>query len=104
MLSKNNISPDFPNSEAALFLMTFAFFFIMTMRHSRNYFYIGAMFFVFIFILAAYFISGIYVHHLKPSDLLAGYVFSAVWVTGMVFTMEMFRLISLIKSDLTKDK
>lgn len=104
MLSKNNISPDFPNSEAALFVMTFAFFFIMMMRHSRNYFYIGVMFFVFIFILAGYFISGIYVHHLKPSDLLAGYVFSAVWVTGMVFTMEMFRLISLIKSDLTKDK
>lgn len=46
------------------------------------------VFVIFLLILLAYLVSGIYIHQLKPSDLIAGYVFSAVWLTGMAFSLE----------------
>ncbi|GGH73130.1 membrane protein DedA with SNARE-associated domain [Pullulanibacillus pueri] len=93
----NNISPDFPNVQAMLLLSIYGFFMIMLIRHTKDFLFATIVFLVYIFILMVYFVSGIYVHDLKPSDLAAGYVFSAVWVTGMVFSLEMFRLLALIK-------
>lgn len=92
------ISPGFPNVQAMLFFTVFGFFVILFIRHAKVFLFAAIVFFVFVFILAAYFISGIYAQGLKPSDLAAGYVFSAVWLTGMAFSLEMFRLLSMIKN------
>lgn len=93
------ISPGFPNVQAMLLLSVYGFFVIMLIRHSDNFLFAIIVFFLFIFVLIVYFISSIYAYGLKPSDLVAGYVFSAVWVTGMAFSLEMFRLLSLIKNE-----
>lgn len=101
MLNGKNISMDFPN-EASMILMAFyGFLFIMLFRHHRNYFFDIIMFIFFIVILLAFSISGIYLHHIQPSDLAGGYVFGAVWTSGMIFSMEMFRFLSMIKSERT---
>lgn len=97
MLNSKTISSDFPNEQTMLVLSAYGFFFIMFIRHKKRFLLSVVMFVLFLLLLLAYFISGIYLHHRNPSDLVAGYVFSAVWVTGMVFSLEMFRLLSIIK-------
>ena len=97
ILSKNNISPDFPNAQTMLIMSVYGFFLIMLIRHKKRYLLSGVLIILFLLLLVGYFISSIYFHQFNPSDLLGGYVFSAVWVTGMSFLLEMFRLLSLIK-------
>jgi membrane protein DedA with SNARE-associated domain len=97
MLTGQPISSDFPNGQAMQVMTAYGFFFIMFIRHKKRFLLSVVMSVLFLLLLVAYFISGIYLHHLNPSDLVAGYVFSAVWVTGMVFSLEMFRLLSIIK-------
>jgi membrane protein DedA with SNARE-associated domain len=104
ILNNKLISPDFPNEQAMLIMNAYGFFLIMFIRHRRDFLLSTIMFFFVIFILICYFISGIYMHQLKPSDLLTSYVFSAVWITGMVFSLEMFRLLSLIKIKMKEEK
>lgn len=97
MLSGRSISLDFPNEEAMLILSVYGFFFVMIVRHSNSFLYTTIMLFVFLLILGSFFISSIFISRLIPSDLLGGYVFSAVWLTGMFFSLEMFRFLNLIK-------
>jgi membrane protein DedA with SNARE-associated domain len=104
MLNSHNISPDFPNENSMLVLSVYGLFFIMFIRHKKRILLSAVMFVLFLLLLLAYFLSGIYLHHLNPSDLVAGYLFSAVWVTGMVFSLEMFRLLSIIKGNLKSGK
>lgn len=97
MLNKNNTSSDFPNQPSMLLMSAFGFLLFMLIRHKRNYLLAVAEFSIFLFILLGYFAGGIYMHQIRPNNLVAGYVFGAVWVTGMSFSLEMFRLLSLIK-------
>lgn len=99
LLNKTSISPDFPDEQTMLVMSVYGFFLIMFIRHKRNYFLSVFVIVLFLLLILAYFISGIYLHHHKPSDLVAGYVFSSAWLTGMTFSMEMFRLLSLIKEE-----
>jgi membrane protein DedA with SNARE-associated domain len=91
------ISNNFPNEKAMLIMSVYGFFLIMFIRHKKDFLLATVMFFLVLFILTGNFISEIYIFHFKPSDLLTSYVFSGVWVTGMAFSLEMFRLLSLIK-------
>jgi membrane protein DedA with SNARE-associated domain/membrane-associated phospholipid phosphatase len=100
MLNSQKISSDFPNEQTMLVLSVYGFFFIMFIRHKKRLLLSTFMFVLFLLLLLAYFISGIYLHHLNPSDLVAGYIFSAVWTTGMVLSLEMFRLLSIIKANI----
>jgi membrane protein DedA with SNARE-associated domain len=97
MLNGRSISLDFPNEQAMLVMSVYGFFFVMIVRHSISFLYTTIMLFVFLFILLSFFLSTIFISKLIPSDLLGGYVFSAVWVTGMIFSLEMFRFLNLIK-------
>jgi membrane protein DedA with SNARE-associated domain len=99
MLNKNSISADFPNEQSMVVMSVYGFLLFMLIRHNKNYLLSVVNFLFFLLILFAYFISGIYIHDLKPNDLVAGYVFSAVWITGMSFSLEMFRLLYLIKKN-----
>jgi membrane protein DedA with SNARE-associated domain len=103
MLSNHQISSDFPNEQAMLMMAVYGFFFMMAIRHQKDYFFAVLMILLFILVLSAYFLGGIYSYGLKPSDIVAGYVFGAVWLTGMAFSMEMFRLLSLIKENIIGD-
>lgn len=100
MLSGKFISQDFPNQQSMILIVFYGFFLMMASRHQRSYLFGSIMFFLFIFILLAYSISGIFVSHVNPSDLMAGYVFGAVWLSGMIFSLELFRFLSLIKENL----
>jgi membrane-associated phospholipid phosphatase len=104
MLNKNDTSPDFPNEQSMLVMAVYGFCFLMLIRHKRRYLLSVIVFVIFLLLLVAYFISGIFIHQLKPSDLVAGYVFSAVWLTGMAFSLEMFRLLSIVKENLKEGK
>jgi membrane protein DedA with SNARE-associated domain len=97
MLTGRGISVDFPNEQAMLLMAVYGFFFVMLVRHRNSFLFTTIMLFVFLIILLSYFISAIFVSQLKPNDLLGGYVFSAVWVTGMTFSLETFRLLNLLK-------
>jgi hypothetical protein len=66
-------------------------------RHQHNYLLMAILFSVFIMLLLAFGASGIYLSGLNPNDLLAGYVFGAVWGSGMILLLELFRFLSLIK-------
>jgi membrane protein DedA with SNARE-associated domain len=96
----SNISAQFPDAPAMLLVSILSFFFIMLIRHYRNYHIIFVLLVCFISILTAYFISGVYIMHAEPSDIMAGYLFSAVWVSGMLFALETFRFLSLLKKEL----
>jgi membrane protein DedA with SNARE-associated domain len=96
----SDISAQFPDAPSMYFVSILSFFFIMLIRHYRNYQVIFFLMLGYLFMLTAYFISGVYLVHAEPSDMMAGYVFSAVWVSGMLFALETFRFISLLKREL----
>lgn len=100
MISGNYISSDFPNQQSLILIVFYGFFLMMLIRHQRSYLFGLTMFFLFIFVLLAYSICGVYIARVNPSDLMAGYVFGAVWVSGMIFSLELFRFLSLIKENL----
>lgn len=99
MLTKNTISTNFPNEESLLLMSAFGFLLYMLIRHRRRYLLAVAEFFLFCLILLGYFVSGIDIQHIPPNNLIAGYVFGAVWITGMAFSLETFRLLTLIKKN-----
>jgi len=43
-------------------------------------------------------------HHLLPSDIAAGFVFSSVWLSGIIFSLELFRFVSLLKENIREEK
>ncbi|GGE56642.1 hypothetical protein GCM10011391_39430 [Pullulanibacillus camelliae] len=93
-----HISSDFPNAPSMYLLCTLGYFLFMLIRHHRNYQFSVMTTLFFVIILAAYFISGTY-GHVLPSDLIAGYVFSAVWICGMFLALETFRFLSILKKE-----
>ncbi len=103
MMSDLHVSTDFPNRSSMLFISIYGFFILMLIRHRKNFLLSAMLFFFFLFILLVYFVSGIYVQHLQPSEIAAGLVFGAVWLTLMALGLEMFRLLSFIKKDIEKD-
>lgn len=98
----NKVSSDFPDEQSMLFMASYGFLLFMLIRHNRNYLLSVGVFLAFLFILLAYFVSGIYLQD-SPNNLIAGYVFSAAWVTGMSCALEMFRLLSLIKEKIKNE-
>ncbi len=102
MLNQKNISAGFPNEQSMLFMSVYGFLLFMLIRHKRNYLLGTAEFLLFLLLLLGYFVSGIYIHHMNPNDLVAGYVFSAAWLTGMLFSLEMFRLLAIIKKNINR--
>lgn len=99
MLSGNTVSSDFPDMNSVTFVTFYGALLLMFLRHQRNYIFGGILLFVLIFILLSFSICNVYLYHINPSDLVAGYVFGAAWVTGMAFTLELFRFVSLLKND-----
>ncbi|MDD9147525.1 VTT domain-containing protein [Sporolactobacillus sp. CQH2019] len=97
MLSGKYISSNFPDWRAMILIVFYGFFLMMLIRHQRSYLFGTILFFLYLFFLLVYSISGVYVYHVNPSDLMAGYVFGAVWLSGMIFSLELFRFLSLIK-------
>lgn len=97
MLNKSAISTDFPNEQTVLLMSVYGFFLYMIIRHRKKFLFSLVMSVLLLLLFFAYFFSGIYLHYLKPSDLIGGYVFSAVWLTGMILSMEMFRLLAIVK-------
>jgi len=104
ILNDRNISGDFPNEQTVLVMSVYGFFLFIFIRHQKNFVSSVIMTIAFFLLLAAYFLSGVYLHHSNPSDLVGGYVFSAVWLTGMFLALEMFRLLSTIKEHEKKAK
>jgi membrane protein DedA with SNARE-associated domain len=99
-----NISSQFPDGPAMYLVSILGFFFIMLIRHHRNYLIIFILLASFVLILSAYFISCIYNMHAEPNDILAGYLLSGVWVSGMFFALETFRFLSLLKRELKSSR
>lgn len=99
MLSQRSISSDFPDIQSILVMAVYGFFFFISIRHHRRYFLSIGLFILLLTVLAAFFVSEVFINNRNPSDLAAGFVFSAVWLTGMTFSMEMFRLLSIIKNN-----
>lgn len=99
MLSQRSISSDFPDIQSILVMAVYGFFFFISIRHHRRYFLSIGLFILLLTVLAAFFVSEVFINNRNPSDLAAGFVFSAVWLTGMTFSMEMFRMLSIIKNN-----
>lgn len=100
----SKLSTNFPNEKSMLILTVFGYCLIMLIRHNLNYLLSIGMFFIFIFVLLSFSISSVFLHHLNPSDIMAGYVFSSVWLTGTIFSLEMFRFVSLLKMSMLEKK
>ncbi|WP_100488815.1 VTT domain-containing protein [Sporolactobacillus pectinivorans] len=100
MLSGKYIVSDFPNEQSLILIVFYGLLLMMLIRHQKNYFSGAVLFFVFLSFLLAYSVCGVYIAHINPSDLMAGYVFGAVWISGMILSLELFRLVSLIKENL----
>jgi membrane-associated phospholipid phosphatase len=98
----NKVSSDFPDEQSMLLLAAYGFLLFMLIRHNRNYLLSVGMFLLFLVIISAYFVSGIYLQY-SPNNVIAGYVFSAAWVTGMLCALEMFRFLSLIKEKIKSE-
>ncbi|MBE6185387.1 VTT domain-containing protein [Heyndrickxia ginsengihumi] len=103
LFSNKHISSNFPDQSAMFLVSVFGFFLIMLLRHHRYYKLITVLLASFIFILALYGISAIYINHSEPSDIIAGYVFGGAWVSGMFLALEMFRFLSILKRSLIKE-
>jgi len=93
-----HINAGFPDTPSMYLVCTFGYFLFMLIRHHRNYQFSVMTSLFFVMILVSYFISGIYFHML-PSNLVAGYVFSAVWICGMLLALETFRFLSILKKE-----
>lgn len=100
----NRISPHFPDMPSILVLSIYGFLFIMLIRHKRNWILSFITFVFFVLVLSWSFTSRIYLHQIRPSDLVAGYVFSAVWISGMLLALEMFRFLNLLKKESVKNE
>lgn len=99
-----NVSQNFPNEKSMLILSILGYFFVMLIRHNKNYLFTIVMFFMFVLVILGYSISSVYLHHLLPSDIAAGFVFSSVWLSGVIFSLEMFRFVSLLKMNMKEAK
>jgi membrane protein DedA with SNARE-associated domain len=99
MLNGSYTGADFPNERSMMFVIIIGFFGMMLVRHQKNYLISIIELFMFIVILLVYSISVVSVLHITPSDLLAGYVFGAVWVSGLMLSLELFRFLSLLKKN-----
>jgi hypothetical protein len=104
LLLGSKLSTNFPNEKSMLILSFFGFCFIMLIRHNLNYLLSIGMFFIFIFVILLFSISSVFLQHVNPSDIMAGYVFSSVWLTGTIFSLEMFRFVSLLKMSMLEKK
>ncbi|SFG15889.1 VTT domain-containing protein [Sporolactobacillus nakayamae] len=100
MLTGSYTSADFPNERSMMVLIIIGYFLMMLVRHQKNYLISMIELVVLLFILLAYSVSAVSIFRITPSDLLAGYVFGAVWVSGLMLTLELFRFLSLIKKGL----
>ncbi|TGA99394.1 hypothetical protein E4665_03425 [Sporolactobacillus shoreae] len=103
LLSGKYISPDFPYEPSFILIVFYGFFLLMLIRHQKNYLFGALLFCLFLVFLLTYAVCGIYVGNVNPSDLMAGYVFGAVWLSGMILSLELFRLVSLSKENLKGD-
>ncbi|WP_051348721.1 VTT domain-containing protein [Peribacillus kribbensis] len=93
------ISKDFPSARAMLVLTVYGLLLISLIRHSSKYILNGGMVLLAAFLLAAYAVSSVYLSRLTPSEVMAGYVFGGVWLSGAIVSLELFRFLSLIKED-----
>ncbi|MET1248897.1 DedA family protein [Sporolactobacillus sp. STCC-11] len=100
MLTGSYTSADFPNERSMMVLIIIGYFLMMLVRHQKNYLISMIELVVLLFILLAYSVSAVSIFRITPSDLLAGYVFGAVWVSGLMLSLELFRFLSLIKKGL----
>lgn len=97
MLGSRVISTDFPDQRAFLITLFWGLLLMALIRHQHNYILMTMLFGVFLVLLLAFGVSGIYLSGLNPNDLLAGNVFGAAWGSGMILLLELFRFLSLIK-------
>lgn len=97
LIGSRRTNMDFPDQHAFLITLFCGLLLMALIRHQQNYLLMAILFSVFIMLLLAFGASGIYLSGLNPNDLLAGYVFGAVWGSGMILLLELFRFLSLIK-------
>ncbi|SFC35641.1 membrane protein DedA, SNARE-associated domain [Bacillus sp. OV322] len=102
LLGAKSISENFADEKSMLFMTVYGLLWFMLIRHKSRFLSAAFLFVFFIFCLAAYSVSSIYLHQSLPSDILACYVFSAVLVSGAILSMEMFRFLNLIKESIRK--
>ncbi|EST11425.1 DedA family protein [Sporolactobacillus laevolacticus] len=99
MLTGSYVSANFPDEQSMMVLICYGYFVMMLVRHQTNYLISMIEFLVFVSLLLGYSISGISIFNINPSDLFAGYVFGAVWVSGLLLSLELFRFLSIIKEN-----
>jgi len=104
MFSSIKIAASIPFEQSMLLFSVYGLFYIMLIRHRSNLLFAVGMFIFFIGILTGYSISAVYLFHFTPSDIMIGFVFSAVLVSGSILSMEMFRFLSLIKEGIRLEK
>ncbi|MCL1632095.1 VTT domain-containing protein [Sporolactobacillus sp. CPB3-1] len=97
MLAGYYVSGDFPNGQSMKALIILGYFVMMLVRHQKNYLIVTIEWFLFLFVLLIYAVSGVRILHIQPSDLFAGYVFGAVWVSGIMLALELFRFLGIVK-------
>ncbi|XZF76574.1 VTT domain-containing protein [Bacillus sp. AL-1R] len=100
----DHVSKNFPNEKSMLILTVLGYFLIMVIRHNKAYLLNIVMFFSFIFVVLLFSVSSVYLHQNLPSDIAAGYVFSLVWLSGLIFSLELFRFVSLLKKNMREEK
>ncbi|MCO7125864.1 DedA family protein [Sporolactobacillus shoreicorticis] len=103
MLEGSYISSDFPNAQSMMFLISYGYFLMMLIRHQNNYLISIIEFTLFFILLFVYSISGVSNYQITPSDLAAGYVFGAVWLSGLILSLELFRFLTIIKKSLPSE-
>ncbi|MCI1857825.1 MAG: VTT domain-containing protein [Sporolactobacillus sp.] len=99
MLGTQVISLNFPDRQAFLVVIFYGLLIMAVIRHQRNYRLMAVLFCLLVMLLLVFAVGGIYLSALHPNDLLAGYVFGAVWGSGMILLLELFRFLSLIKKN-----
>ncbi|MCQ2011109.1 MAG: DedA family protein [Sporolactobacillus sp.] len=104
ILTGTYMSLDFPNKKSMMLLILLGYFLMMLVRHQKKYMISMSELFFFLIVLLAYTASAISAFGITPSDLVAGYVFGAVWVSGLILSLELFRFLSLLKKNFSNDE
>ncbi|WP_409292863.1 VTT domain-containing protein [Peribacillus sp. SCS-37] len=97
VLAVHDMSPSFPSDRSMIVMTVYGLLFIAMIRHSPKHVVNVCLFLLFLLVELAFLISSVYLHHLRPGDVLAGYIFSSVWVTGTILSLELFRFLTIIK-------
>lgn len=97
-----NVSYTFPSNESLMAIVAYGFFTFIIIRHGKNAWIKTILIVITILICILSGLDPIFFQREYPSDVYAGYIFGGVWLTINIITLEIYRMMPKIQSQLRK--